>query len=34
MRFESVVELGGKSATGIPVPDEVIESLGASKRRR
>jgi hypothetical protein len=32
MRFESVVELGGKSATGIPVPDEVIAALGASKR--
>ena len=32
MRFESVVELGGKTATGIPVPDEVIESLGSGKR--
>jgi len=32
MRFESVVELGGKTATGIPVPDEVIEALGSSKR--
>jgi hypothetical protein len=32
MRFESVVELGGRTATGIPVPDEVIEALGASKR--
>src|SRR3954451_3495349 len=32
MRFESTVELGGKTATGIPVPDEVIEALGSSKR--
>jgi hypothetical protein len=32
MRFESTVELGGKTATGIRVPDEVIEALGSSKR--
>ncbi|MGC4110595.1 MAG: YdeI/OmpD-associated family protein [Nocardioides sp.] len=32
MRFASVVELGGKTATGIPVPDEVIESLAAGNR--
>jgi hypothetical protein len=32
MRFESVVELGGKTATGIVVPDEVIAALGTSKR--
>ena len=32
MRFESRVELGGKTATGIPVPDEVVASLGESKR--
>jgi antitoxin component of MazEF toxin-antitoxin module len=32
MRFESTVERGGKTATGIQVPDEVIEALGASKR--
>jgi bacteriocin resistance YdeI/OmpD-like protein/uncharacterized protein DUF1905 len=32
MRFESTVELGGKTATGIGVPDEVIEALGSSKR--
>jgi antitoxin component of MazEF toxin-antitoxin module len=32
MRFESTVELGGKTATGIRVPDEVIEGLGSSKR--
>jgi hypothetical protein len=32
MRFQSAVELGGKTATGIRIPDEVIESLGSSKR--
>jgi hypothetical protein len=32
MRFHSVVQLGGKTATGIPVPKEVIASLGSSKR--
>ncbi|HEY3529405.1 MAG TPA: YdeI/OmpD-associated family protein [Nocardioides sp.] len=32
MRFVSVVELGGRTATGIPIPDEVIEALGAGKR--
>jgi hypothetical protein len=32
MRFESTVELGGKTATGIPVPDQAVEALGSSKR--
>ena len=32
MRFRSTVELGGKTATGIPVPAEVVEGLGAGKR--
>ena len=32
MRFESRVELGGKTATGIAIPDEVVASLGESKR--
>ena len=32
MRFESTVELGGKTATGIPIPDHVIAALGSSKR--
>jgi len=32
MRFESVVELGGRAATGIVVPNEVIAALGTSKR--
>jgi hypothetical protein len=32
MKFRSTIELGGKTATGLPVPDEVVESLGSSKR--
>ncbi len=32
MRFHSIVQLGGKTATGIPVPEEVVSDLGSSKR--
>ena len=32
MRFESTVVLNGKTATGIPVPPEVVEALGGGKR--
>ena len=32
MRFRAAIELGGKTATGIRVPPEVVESLGAGKR--
>ena len=32
MRFRTTVELGGKTATGLPVPDEVVAALGARKR--
>ena len=32
MRFRATVELGGKTATGIRVPDEVVESLGSGRR--
>jgi hypothetical protein len=32
MRFRSTLRLGGKTATGIPVPLEVVESLGRGKR--
>jgi Bacteriocin-protection, YdeI or OmpD-Associated/Domain of unknown function (DUF1905) len=32
VRFHSVVQLGGKTATGIPVPEQVVTSLGSSKR--
>jgi ribosomal protein L13E len=32
MRFESTIELGGKTATGIPVPDDVVAALGGGNR--
>jgi hypothetical protein len=32
VRFRATVQLGGKTATGIRVPPEVIASLGPSKR--
>ncbi|MEX0762027.1 MAG: YdeI/OmpD-associated family protein [Dehalococcoidia bacterium] len=32
MKFRSVVQPTGKNTTGIPVPDEVVESLEAGKR--
>src|SRR5215207_6053822 len=32
MEFRTTVELGGKTATGLRVPDEVVEALGAGKR--
>lgn len=32
MEFRTTVELGGRTATGLPVPAEVVESLGAGKR--
>ncbi|MEA2844373.1 MAG: hypothetical protein QOJ69_2044, partial [Actinomycetota bacterium] len=32
MRFRTTLELGGKTATGIRVPDEVVEGLGSGKR--
>ncbi len=32
MRFRAVVQLGGKTATGIQVPGEVVAGLGTSKR--
>jgi Bacteriocin-protection, YdeI or OmpD-Associated/Domain of unknown function (DUF1905) len=32
MRFRAEVELGGKTATGIHVPDEVVAALDAGKR--
>jgi hypothetical protein len=30
--FRATLELGGKTATGIQVPDRVVESLGAGRR--
>jgi Bacteriocin-protection, YdeI or OmpD-Associated/Domain of unknown function (DUF1905) len=32
MRFSTSVELGGKTATGLHVPDNVVSSLGGGKR--
>src|SRR3712207_225616 len=32
MRFNSTIELGGKTATGIPVPDAVVAALGAGRQ--
>lgn len=32
MRFQAVIELGGKTATGIPVPDEIVAGLGSTRR--
>lgn len=32
MRFRATILLSGKTATGIRVPDEVVASLGPSKR--
>jgi Bacteriocin-protection, YdeI or OmpD-Associated/Domain of unknown function (DUF1905) len=32
MRFQTTILQGGKTATGIRVPDEVVEGLGGGKR--
>ena len=32
MKFRAILELNGKTATGIQVPDEVIAELGAGKK--
>ncbi len=32
MRFRTTLELGGKTATGMRVPEEVVAALGPSKR--
>ena len=32
MEFRSTIQLNGKTATGIPVPREVVEGLNAGKR--
>ncbi len=32
MKFHAVIQLGGKTATGIQVPAEVIAALGSSKK--
>jgi hypothetical protein len=32
MKFKAILELGGKTATGIEVPPEVVAKLGSSKK--
>lgn len=32
MHFRAVLELGGKTATGVQVPDAVVDRLGVGKR--
>jgi hypothetical protein len=32
MRFHTTIELGGRTATGFAVPDEVVTGLGAGRR--
>jgi hypothetical protein len=32
MKFRTTIELGGKTATGFAVPDEVVEDLGSGRR--
>jgi hypothetical protein len=32
MRFRTRIEQGGKTATGIRIPDEIVDGLGAGKR--
>lgn len=31
MKFRSELELGGKTATGVPVPDDVVAELGSKR---
>jgi len=32
MKFRATVELGGKTATGIEVPEDVVAALGSVNR--
>lgn len=32
LKFQAVIELGGKTATGIQVPEEIVSALGQGKR--
>ena len=32
MKFRTIIQLNGKTATGIQVPEEVVESLGSGKK--
>jgi hypothetical protein len=33
MRFRATIQLDGKTATGIPVPEEIIAALGRLSRK-
>ena len=32
MRFRATLQLNGKTATGIPVPDEIVAALGSGRK--
>ena len=32
MKFHAIVEQGGKTATGITVPDEIVAALGGGRK--
>jgi hypothetical protein len=32
MRFRTTLQLNGKTATGIPVPEEIVEALGSGRK--
>jgi Bacteriocin-protection, YdeI or OmpD-Associated/Domain of unknown function (DUF1905) len=32
MRFRTTIVQSGKTATGIPIPDDIVEALGSGKR--
>lgn len=32
MEFQTIIELNGKTATGMQVPDEIVETLGSGRR--
>lgn len=32
MKFRTTIEQGGKTATGIRIPDEIVEALGSGRR--
>lgn len=34
MNFHAIIDLDGKTATGVRVPDDIVEALGGGKRPR
>ena len=32
MKYRTTIQLGGKTATGIPVPEEIVDGLGGGNR--